>query len=138
MVRLGLASFLILFSFSFAKAEITNYSNASEVRSGRSGGVLVRYIKTFEDGCLAVEIIKINGGLAVLDGQNICSFQGKPFSTGFAYAGFQDITFEEDGIHLNLSITPLEPIGEQLRKCWIPIESGKLSSLECSSPIKQH
>jgi hypothetical protein len=137
MIRLGLVFFIILFSFGSAKADIINYSNVSEVKSGRSGGVLARYIKTFEDECLAIEIIKIQGGVRVLDGENICSFQGKPFSTGFAYAGFQDITFEEDGIHLILSITPLEPIGEQLRKCLIPIESGKMGSFECSNPIEQ-
>jgi hypothetical protein len=138
MTRLGPVFFIFLFSFNFAKADIINYSNASEVMSGRSGGVLVRYIKTFENECLAIEIIKTQGGVRVLDGENICSFQGKLFSTGFADAGFQDITFEEDGIHLILSITPLEPIGEQLRKCLIPIEIGKIGSLACSNPIEQH
>lgn len=112
------------------------YTNASMINSGRSGGVLARYIKTFENDCLAIEIISVQGKLEVLESMNLCSFEGKPFSTGFAQAGFQDITFEEDGIHLVLSIAPLEPTGEQLRNCSIPIDNGKMSRLYCSEPLE--
>jgi len=87
---------------------------------------------------LVIEIINVHDKLKVLESMDLCSFEGKFFSTGFAYAGFQDITFEKDGIHLILSVTPLEPTGEQLRKCSIPIANGKMSSLHCSSPFEQH
>ncbi|MCY1459935.1 hypothetical protein D9M71_774520 [compost metagenome] len=110
-----------------------NYSAASEVNSGRINGTLVRYIKTFEDDCLEVEVVNSGAKLSVLSSMHLCSFEGKPFSTGFAYAGFQDITFEKDGIHLTLSITPLEPTGEEVRECVIPIAEGNMSDLQCSS-----
>jgi hypothetical protein len=115
-----------------------NYSASSEVNSGRVNGTLVRYIKTFEDDCLEVEVVNSGAKLSVLSSMHLCSFEGKPFSTGFAYAGFQDITFEKDGIHLTLSITPLEPTGEEVRECVIPIAEGNMSDLQCSSARRQN
>lgn len=123
---------LALASLQTARAEV-NYSAASEVNSGRIKGTLVRYIKTFEDDCLEVEVMNAGAKLSVLSSMHLCSFEGKSFSTGFAYAGFQDITFEKDGIHLTLSITPLEPTGEEVRECVIPIAEGNMSDLQCSS-----
>lgn len=136
-MRFGLLLLFIVFPFAPVRAESVDYSSASEINSGRSGGALARYIKTFENDCLIIEIISVKGKLKVLESLNLCSFEGKPFSTGFADAGFQDITFEKDGIHLILSVTPLEPTGEQLRKCSIPIADGKMSGLHCSNPFEQ-
>jgi hypothetical protein len=130
--------FLFLLLFNQVSAGEPKYANSSEINSGRSGGVLARYIKTFKSECLVIEIINIQGELKVLESKRICSFEGKPFSTGFSYAGFQDIVFENDGISLTLSITPLTPTGEELRKCFIPITNGKLSDLICTTAIEQH
>jgi hypothetical protein len=138
MIRFNLAFFLAQFLFNYSSADELNYANASEINSGRAGGVLARYIKTFKSDCLAVEIISIQKELKILESKNICSFEGKSFSTDFAYAGFQDITFEKEGVRLVLSITPLVPTGEELRKCLIPIANGEMSSLQCSEAIKKH
>ncbi|MGJ7517082.1 hypothetical protein ACSFE6_22475 [Pseudomonas baetica] len=136
-MKIGLMFFFLMASFGFARADSINYSNASEISSGRSGESLIRYIKTFGSECLAVEILSLKGGLKILESKNLCSFDGKKFSTDFAYAGFQNITFEKDGIHLVLNIIPLQPTGEQLRKCSIPITNGKMGDLQCSDAIDQ-
>jgi hypothetical protein len=138
-VKLFISVILLLnVPYVFASGEVVDYLSVSEVNSARVGGVLVRYVKTFENECLDVEVISIKSKLKVLQRINFCSFEGRSFSTGFAHAGFQNINFDESGVHLELSITPLEPVGEQIRKCFIPVIDGKLSSLECSEIAAQN
>lgn len=128
---------LVISPFSIASSDTVNYSFASEVNSGRVGGVLVRYVKTFENECLEVEVVSVKPSPKVLQRMNLCSFEGKSFSTGFAHAGFQNIIFAKDGIYLDLSVTPLDPIGEEIRKCFIPVLDGRLNALQCSRVVDQ-
>ncbi|WP_413703688.1 hypothetical protein [Pseudomonas sp. Pseusp16] len=126
---------LVISPFSIASSYTVNYSFASDVNSGRAGGVLARYVKTFENECLEVEVISVKPNPQVLQGMSLCSFEGKPFSIGFAHAGFQNIFFAKDGVHLDLAITSLDPTGEEIRKCFIPVLNWRLSALQCSSVI---
>ncbi|WP_139208415.1 MULTISPECIES: hypothetical protein [unclassified Pseudomonas] len=123
---------LTLLTFQFAKADTPNYSTVYEVKSERAGGELVRHIKRFDDDCFDIEILSAKQKWKVTSTLNLCSFEGKSFSNGFADVEFKDISFKADGLHFNLSTTPLEPIGEQIRECLIPISNNKLGKLQCS------
>ncbi|WP_139208482.1 MULTISPECIES: hypothetical protein [unclassified Pseudomonas] len=131
MIKEMMAIFVAL-SFQLAKAENLNYSSVSEANSGRIGETLIRYIKRFGDECLHIEIISTDRKWTVLSSLHLCSFEGKPFSTGFAYVGFEDFTFKKDGISFKLSTTPLEPVGEQIRECLISVSNNQLGKLQCS------
>ena len=93
---------------------------------------MVRYIKTFENSCLEIEVLKKNKKWDVISNRRLCSFEDKPFSTGFSYIGFEEITFEKDGVHLILNIIPLRLTGEEIRKCIVPIQNDHIGSLQCS------
>ncbi|WP_334598322.1 hypothetical protein [Pseudomonas alvandae] len=131
MRRLAIALF-ILSTIDFSNAAPVNYSAVAEANSGRSGKELVRYLRIFEDACLYIETLSLDGNWSATSRASVCDLEGQLFSSDFTYVGFQDISFEIDGIHLTLSTTPLEPIGEETRKCFIPITNGQIGRLQCS------
>lgn len=115
-----------------ASAGSLNYSAVAEANSARIDNVLVRYLRIFEDPCLYIETVSLDGNWGATSRANVCDLEGRSFSSGFTYAGFQNISFEVDGIHLTLSTTPLEPTEEEKRKCFIPVTSGQIGRLHCS------
>ena len=115
-----------------ARAGSLNYSAVAEANSARIDNVLVRYLKIFEDPCLYIETVSLDGNWGATSRANVCDLEGRTFSSGFTYVGFQNISFEVDGIHLTLSTTPLEPTEKEKRKCFIPIASGQIGRLHCS------
>lgn len=121
--------------FQLAHAEETNYAGASEIMSGRVGASLVRYVKTFESECLIIEVLK-RKDWTLLSGRYFCTFEGKSFSTDFTDIEFQNITFEKDGVHSRLSITPLRSAVEEIRSCIIPVGNDHIGDLRCSSARK--
>ncbi|MGE1155487.1 hypothetical protein [Pseudomonas sp. ICMP 460] len=122
----------LIFSIGGAVAGIPELGAVSQVGTGRIGDNVVRYVKTFNDSCLVVQVLSAENNWAVLSTSNVCSFEGKKFDFDFSDVGFDDISVKEDGIHFILSLTPLRPIGEQRRNCVIPIASASIKKLSCS------
>lgn len=108
----------------------------SEVGAGRVGANVVRYIKTFNDSCLEVQVVSPDDNWKILSASSFCTFEGKSFDSDFADAGFEDISVKNDGVHLTLSITPLRPTGEERRSCNIPVEGTTIKELKCSAASK--
>lgn len=127
---------LFMFSVGSAVAAIPDLGAVSKVEAGRVGDNIVRYVKTFNDSCLEVQVLSPENGWKILAAKSFCSFENKKFESDFADAGFEDISVKEDGIHLILSITPLQPTGEQRRNCIIPIASTTIKNLNCSQANK--
>lgn len=127
---------LAIFAFSHTSiAANINYSSVYEAGSRRIDGALIRYVKTFENNCLEVQRLAAKSPWNVLDRMHLCDFEGKNFSNQYADAGFDEIYFEEDGLHLTLRFTPIEPTGEEKRKCMIAVKDGIMQPLECT-PVK--
>jgi hypothetical protein len=108
----------------------------SEVGAGRVGANVVRYIKTFNDSCLEVQVVSPDDNWKILSASSFCTFEGKSFDSDFADAGFEDISVKNNGVHLTLSITPLRPTGEERRSCSIPVEGTTIKELKCSAASK--
>jgi hypothetical protein len=125
-------AFITLSLINFAGADMLNYSAVADATSGRVGNVLARYLRMFEDACLYIETLSLDDNWSATSRASVCDLEGQLFSSDFTYVGFQDISFEIDGIHLTLSTTPLEPIGEETRKCFIPVTNGQIGRLQCS------
>ena len=121
-----------VFYLGHAAAEIPDIGSVSEVGAGRVGNNVVRYVKTFGNSCLDVQVISPEKNWKVLSSSNFCTFEGKKFGSDFADAGFEDISVKADGVHLTLSITPLQPTGEQRRSCVIPVTTAVIKDLSCS------
>jgi hypothetical protein len=124
------------FYMGHAAAEIPDIGPVSEVGAGRVGDNVVRYVKIFGKSCLEVQVISPEKNWKVLSSSNFCTFEGKKFGSDFADAGFEDISVEADGIHLTLSLTPLQPTGEQRRSCVIPVVATVIKDLSCSEAGK--
>ncbi len=131
-----LVPLICVFHLGHAAAEIPNIGSVSEVGAGRVGNNVVRYIKTFGSSCLDVQVISPDKNWSVLSSSNFCTFEGKKFGSDFADAGFEDITVEADGLHLTLSLTPLQPTGEQRRGCVIPVAAEVIKDLKCAEAGK--
>jgi hypothetical protein len=121
-----------VFYLGHAVAEIPDIGPVSEVGTGRVGDNVVRYVKTFGNSCLEVQVVSPEKNWKVLSSSDFCTFEGKKFSSDFADAGFEDILVKADGIHLTLSLTPLQPTGEQRRSCIIHVEATVIKDLSCS------
>lgn len=120
----------------YAAAEIPDIGSVSEVGVGRVGNNVVRYIKTLGNSCLDVQVVSPEKNWKILSSSNFCAFEGKKFDSDFADAGFEDISVKADGIHLTLSLTPLQPTGEQRRRCVIPVAATVIKDLDCSEAGK--
>lgn len=131
-----LLSLFCVFYLGHAAAELPAIGPVSEVGTGRVGNNVVRYVKTFGNSCLDVQVISPEKNWKVLSSSNFCTFEGKKFGSDFADAGFEDISVKADGVHLTLSLTPLQPTGEQRRSCVIPVAATVIKDLSCSEAGK--
>ena len=113
-------------------ASTTDIGEVSRVGSGRVGGNVVRYVKKFNSSCLEVQVINPDSHWKILSASNFCTFKGKSFDSDFTDAGFEDISIMNDGLHMTLSITPLQPTGEERRSCHIPVEGAVIKELKCA------
>lgn len=123
---------IFIFSAGSVLAGSPDLGAVSVVGSGRIGDNVVRYIRTFNDSCLSVQVLNPENNWKVLSESNLCSFEGKRFDSDFTDASFENIFVQNDGIHLTLSVTPLQPMGEQRRDCIIPIVVSSIKGLSCS------
>ncbi|VVO94595.1 lysozyme inhibitor LprI family protein [Pseudomonas fluorescens] len=115
-------------------SDATNISKVSKSASQRFGDVVARYVSTFSDPCLTVQILAPDGNWRVLSSRQFCSFEGKAFWKDFADADFEDHAFAEDGLHVTLSLTELRGAGEKRRACVIPIQNAQIKELKCGAP----
>lgn len=131
-----LVSAFILFLATGANGEEIDYSKISEAKSSRINDIIVRYVRLYGEPCISIQTVNPGGGWKVISTKNICSVDGKSFWTDFADAGFEDVSFSKKGVHLTLSTTPLEPIGEQKRECFVPIKDGSINAMTCEDIAK--
>jgi hypothetical protein len=81
-----------MFAFSNANAATIDLGAVSEVGGGRVGDNVVRYVKTFSNSCLEVQVISPSLNWKILAVSNYCGFDGKSFDHDFAEAGFEDVS----------------------------------------------
>lgn len=108
-----------------------DYSKVAEATSSRVNGALVRYLRLYGDACVSVQIID-SKAWGVLEEKKICEIDGMSFYSDFADAHFSKPEFSENGLSLDLSVTPLAPIGEQRKKCFVPIHKNSIGSMVCT------
>lgn len=123
--------FCFLFFSGFSSAEGVDYNLVSEAHSFRQGKTLIRYIQTYGKPCTYFQLIDSRDGWRVTDTQNFCGMDGKSFLTDFADAEVSNISVSERGVAMSLSVTPLEPIGEQKKECFMPVLNGAFGVIEC-------
>jgi hypothetical protein len=127
----------LIFWLGSAAAEIPDLGAVSKVGAGRVGDKVIRYVRTFNDSCLDVQILNPEKNWEVLSASSFCSYEAKRFDLDFADASFEDISVKDDGIHLTLSLTPLQPTGEQRLSCVIAIANASIQKLSCSENHQQ-
>lgn len=113
-----------------ALADEINYYQIAEAHSARIEKNLVRYARLYGESCANIQIIN-PGSWQAIKTERICSFNGLSFETDFADAHFSEPEFSSNGLHLKLSITPLEPTGEKNKECFIPIKDKSIGPMEC-------
>ena len=125
-----------MFFLGDAAAETLDIGAVSEVGSGRVGANVVRYVKTFKNSCLEVQVVSPDRNWEILSVSDFCTFEGKSFDSDFADAGFEGVSVKKDGVHLTLSVTPLRPTGEERRECSILVDGTSIKELKCSEAHK--
>lgn len=63
----------------------------------------------------------------------LCSFDGRSFWDGYSYAGFENLEFHADGLHMTLSLSELRGNGEERRACVSP-QNSQIKELKCGPP----
>ncbi|QLC73180.1 hypothetical protein LPB260_20740 [Pseudomonas sp. LPB0260] len=122
--------FILAFLPTVAIGGEVDYSKIAEASSARIGDTLVRYSRLYEEPCAYIQIINPKNWQAT-ETARICEFNGLSFATEVADAYFSNPEFSKNGVHLQLSITPLEPTGEQNKRCFVPIQNKHIGTLEC-------
>jgi hypothetical protein len=126
---------LTLLSIAPAFAGV-EYSKVAEANSARIGQVVVRYIRLYASPCLEVEVLAPEENWKVVTQKSFCDLGGLNFTTDFSYAGFEDISVKQTGIHVILSTFPLPSTEEERRECTISIEQRSVGDLVCAKPMR--
>lgn len=114
--------------------DVVDMNKVSRSGAKRYQDVVARYLYSFDNPCLTVQILAPDGGWRVLSLMRFCSFDGKSFQSDYADAGFEAPVFADDGLHLTLSTTELRAPGEKRRACVIPIKNEQIKALKCGEP----
>lgn len=130
MKKISALSLLILLPSLVVSAEI-DYSKISEASSARIEKILVRYFRIHGEPCANIQILNSKNWKA-LESKRICDLNGLSLESEVADAYFSNPRFSNEGVHLQLSITPLETIGEQKKACLIPIKDKQIGAIECA------
>ncbi|MNF55422.1 hypothetical protein D3C85_372190 [compost metagenome] len=124
--------FLIFLLFvAHANAGEINYSKISEAHSVRQGKALIRYFQIYGEPCTYFQFIDSKNKWSVATTEKFCSLDGKSFWTDFSDAEVTNIKIFDGGVSMDLSITPLEPTGEQKKKCFMPISKETFGTVDC-------
>jgi hypothetical protein len=116
-----------------ANAEEIAYSNNSEAQSVRQGKNLIRYFQVYGEPCTYFQFIDSKNKWNVATTKKFCSLDGRSFRTEFSAAAVTGIKISDNGISMDLSITPLESTGEQTKKCFMPISAKAFGAVECKT-----
>lgn len=130
MKKISLLLLLTVFSGLVVCGEI-DYSKIAEASSARITNTLIRYYRLYGEPCANIQIINSKNWEAV-ETKRICELNGLSLESEVADAYFSNPKFSKEGVHLQLSITPLEPIGEQKKTCIIPIRNKHIGDIECA------
>lgn len=130
MKKISVLFLLILLPSLVVSGEI-DYSKISEASSARIENILVRYFRIYGEPCANIQILNSKNWEAV-ETKLICELNGLSLESEVADAYFSNPQFSNEGVHLQLSITPLEPVGEQKKACLIPIRDKKIGAIECA------
>ncbi|WP_434711396.1 DUF1311 domain-containing protein [Pseudomonas sp. R1-1] len=114
--------------------DVVDMNKVSTSGTKRYQDVVARYLYSFDNPCLTVQILAPDGGWRVLSSAQLCSFDGKSFRSGYTDARFEEPVFADDGLHLTLSTTELRAPGEKRRACMIPIKNEQIKALKCGEP----
>lgn len=123
--------FLLTLSPSLVFSGEIDYSKIAEASSARIENTLVRYSRLYGEPCANIQILNSKNWEA-LETRRICEFNGQSLDSDFADAYFSNPEFSKEGVHLELSITPLEPVGEKKNICLVPIKDQKIGTIECT------
>lgn len=123
----------VLLFTTTSNADNIDYSKISDAQSARHGKMLIRQLKIYGDPCAYFQIINPKDSWNVTETKIFCNLDGKSFWTDFADASVTNIMVSQDGITMNLSITPLTTTGEENKKCFIPISNQEFGDIECQS-----
>jgi len=115
--------------------EDVNYHNIAEANSSRTGEVVIRYLRELGDSCITVQVLENISEWKVISSKYFCSIDGLSFMEDLADAHFENISIFNDKISLTLSITPLEPTGEQRLNCFIPITKKIVQEISCADQV---
>lgn len=130
MKKISVLFLLILLPSLVVSAEI-DYSKISEASSARIEKILVRYFRIYGEPCANIQILNSKNWEAV-ETKRICELNGLSLESEVADAYFSNPQFSNEGVHLQLSITSLEPVGEQKKACLIPIKYKQIGAIECA------
>lgn len=130
-MKLKLLTLLIF--VAHANAEEIAYSRISEAQSVRHGKNLIRYFQVYGEPCTYFQFIDSKNKWSVATTKKFCSLDGKSFWTDFSDAAVTSVKVSDDGISMDLNITPLEPTGEQKKKCFMPISAEAFGAVGCKS-----
>lgn len=120
---------LTLLSSLSVSGEI-DYSKTAEASSARIENILVRYFRIYGEPCANIQTLNSKNWEAV-ETKRICELNGLSLESEVADAYFSNPQFSNEGVHLQLSITPLEPVGERKKACLIPIIDKQIGAIEC-------
>lgn len=130
MKKISVLFLLILLPRLVVSGEI-DYYKISEASSARIEKTLVRYFRIYGEPCANIQILNSKNWEAV-ETKRICELNGLSLDSEVADAYFSNPQFSNEGVYIQLSITPLEPVGEQKKACLIPIRDKQIGAIKCA------
>ncbi|MFC3152961.1 hypothetical protein ACFOEK_18115 [Litoribrevibacter euphylliae] len=121
-------------SFIVQASEVNIPSYINSLETSRIGDYIFRFavFSTESDfPCIRTELLDPSNNRALVDKLDICDFNGKSFSDGFAAVSFNNPRISNSAFEFELQLFALRGPEEDNLNCSIDISGSKLGSLEC-------
>ncbi|GLQ32630.1 hypothetical protein [Litoribrevibacter albus] len=121
-------------SFIVQAGEISIPSYINTLETSRVGDYIFRYVLFSTESdfpCIRTELLDPINNRALVDNLDVCAYDGKSFSEGFAAVSFNNPRITESAFEFELQLFALRGPEEYNLDCSIEISGAKLGSLEC-------
>jgi len=101
--------------------------------TGEIAGKTRRFVTHSGSWCLYVQTLNIKDELKVMSEEELCRLEGKDIGTGYMDVSFNKGEFYEGKLYFEVSVTPLELTGEEIKLCEVVFENDRARRLKCES-----
>lgn len=100
--------------------------------TGQAAGKARRYSTHIHSACIFIDTFRFQGDGKPVSQRKICELEGKSMYTDYTDVSFNAGEFHNNKLYFELSVTPIAPVGEEIKLCEVTFPKNGASKLKCT------